>query len=150
VAGFEFNIDHDELSRYAKVVRNAAGDIDREAVVVNLQFAKAIRDTARELVPFVTGRLHDSISVEDRGLATDVVADAPYAGFVEFGTVRMAPRPYMRPAFRQHRAAYRDALLGVQVGLLTTRGAARGSFVGAISKRGPSLASGTSAGRARG
>lgn len=150
--GFEFNIDTSELSAYADRVRAAGGQIDKAAVQVSLKYAKRIRDTARELVPFRTGRLHDSIRVVDAGsggLGTDVVADAPYAGYVEFGTSRMAPQPYMRPAFRKHRAAYREELLQLQIALLGTSTAARQSFVGAVTAPG-GLRPGATAARARG
>ncbi len=54
---------------------------------------------ARELAPVRTGRLRDSIRISRarRGEAI-VEATAPYAGYVEYGTRYMKPRPYMRPA----------------------------------------------------
>ncbi|MDR6289999.1 MULTISPECIES: HK97-gp10 family putative phage morphogenesis protein [Inquilinus] len=51
-----------------------------------------------------TGRLEHSIAVERRGeLAVDVVAAAPYAADLEFGTSRVAARPYLRPATAKKR-----------------------------------------------
>ena len=144
MAGFEFNLDTTEFGDYAKVLLAAGGKVASAGVLVNLTYAMKVRDTARDLVPFDTGRLHDSIAVVDRGLATDIVADAPYAGFVEFGTVRMAPRPFLRPAMRKHRKGYRQALLNVSVGVLR-----RKSFVGVVGRPG-GLRQGSSAGRARG
>lgn len=50
-----------------------------------------------------TGRLTRGIKVvKHRGRnAVQVVSEAPYAGFLEFGTSRMAERPYLRPALRR-------------------------------------------------
>ena len=56
---------------------------------------------ARQIVPVKTGRLQQSIDVKElkpSELTVTVGASAPYAGFVEYGTSRMAERPYMRPA----------------------------------------------------
>lgn len=61
------------------------------------------------LVPVLTGRLKASI-------ATTVVTDTPekqqravapdteYAGYVEYGTSRMAAQPYVRPAYDMHQS----------------------------------------------
>lgn len=64
-------------------------------------------NTAREVVPARTGRLRSSIHVEKLGdFEFRVVAGHPfkekgkpyYAPFIEFGTRKMAPRPFMKPA----------------------------------------------------
>ncbi|MBW8725445.1 MAG: HK97 gp10 family phage protein [Inquilinus limosus] len=51
-----------------------------------------------------TGRLHGAIDVERRGeLTAEVVSAAPYAADLEFGTARVAARPYLRPATAKKR-----------------------------------------------
>jgi HK97 gp10 family phage protein len=61
-----------------------------------------IVDTAKGLVPVDTGALQDSIRMEVEGETVNAVAggidDVDYALHVEFGTVKMAAQPYMRPA----------------------------------------------------
>jgi HK97 gp10 family phage protein len=48
-----------------------------------------------------TGHLHTSIHVEAQGpFKAFSVADASYSAALEFGTARMAERPFMRPAAR--------------------------------------------------
>lgn len=60
-------------------------------------------DIAQEIaiqeVPVDTGNLRDSIqqSIEDQYYG-ELVAEAEYAGFVEFGTSKMEAQPYMEPA----------------------------------------------------
>ena len=56
-----------------------------------------IRDEAKLRAPVRTGFLRSSIVVTEDG----VEAGAYYAGYVEFGTRYMAPRPYLRPAVRR-------------------------------------------------
>ncbi|GBC68389.1 hypothetical protein HRbin01_00070 [archaeon HR01] len=54
---------------------------------------------ARELCPVRTGRLRASIKASREGPLLYVVeASAPYAGYVEFGTSKMPPKPFMGPA----------------------------------------------------
>ena len=57
-----------------------------------------------------TGRLVQSIRTEyeDGGLAGTVVAGVRYAEYLEFGTARMEPRPFMRPALANRRRAIED------------------------------------------
>ena len=80
------------------------------------EIAEKIRDDAKSLVPVDTGALKKSIRVEKKGeLQVSVVAgdggvinpktgrEVDYAGFVEFGTSRMSPQPYMQPALEKNR-----------------------------------------------
>ena len=81
------------------------------------EIAEKIRDDAKNLAPVDTGALRKSIRVEKEGkLQFSVVAggggvvnpktgrEVDYAGFVEFGTRRMSPKPYMQPALERNRA----------------------------------------------
>lgn len=69
--------------------------------------AEMVAETARELAPRRTGALSDSIVVA-RDVGNDalrVEARAPYAAYVEFGTVRRPARPFLGPAIQTSRAA---------------------------------------------
>jgi HK97 gp10 family phage protein len=65
-----------------------------------------IMNDAKARAPVLTGNLRRSITMEDGpgefeiNIGTDVV----YAPFQEFGTSRMAARPYLRPAFDENTA----------------------------------------------
>jgi HK97 gp10 family phage protein len=54
-----------------------------------------------------TGRLRSSISTtlgaDEAGVYCDVGSNVEYAGYVELGTVKMAARPYLRPALQAGR-----------------------------------------------
>lgn len=78
--------------------------------------AERIADFARDLVPVDTGFLQSSIKAVHLSKYSQVVANAKYAGYVEFGTYRMAAQPYMRPAVAEHQreilAAVAEATIG--------------------------------------
>jgi len=58
-----------------------------------------VAEQARQLAPFRTGYLRSTIGFRRQApLNWIVYAGAHYAGFVEFGTSKMAARPYLRPA----------------------------------------------------
>ena len=85
--------------------------------------ARVVAETARSLVPEVTGALKASIrvrSVAERtrsgvrvaGAAAAVFAGGPgaaHAHLVELGTVRAQPHPFLRPAFERKRTAQHRA-----------------------------------------
>lgn len=57
-----------------------------------------------------TGRLRNSIAsqVEMSEEAVYVGTNVEYAAYVEFGTVKMRPRPYLRPAVLNYTDRYRE------------------------------------------
>lgn len=63
------------------------------------ELAAAVRANMYPGHAYLTGYMHDHTTWEPTGdLAGQIHVDAPYAGFVEFGTVHMAPRPFLTPA----------------------------------------------------
>lgn len=72
--------------------------------------ADTAAQAAREIVPVETGALRGSIASTAQGLSAAVTASAPYAAMVEYGTSRMAPRPYMYPAAQAARGEFFEAM----------------------------------------
>lgn len=78
--------------------------------------AKDIEGTARKLAPVDTGfhrgaiKTSDLRNVSQDSPAAEVRANANYAGYLEFGTSRMAPRPSLGPAADQHSPAFEQAM----------------------------------------
>lgn len=63
--------------------------------------ADSIRDDAKARAPVDTGFLKstiESVSIES-GKSAEVFVGAEYAAYPEFGTYKMAARPYLTPAF---------------------------------------------------
>lgn len=71
-----------------------------------------------------TGLLDGSIDTEIRSQmppSVAVTSRAPYAAHLEYGTSRMAPRPYMRPAVERNRDDVTRAV-GDAVNIIIRRG----------------------------
>lgn len=52
-----------------------------------------------------TGTLRNSIDITtlDQGFAAEIGTGIEYARYLEFGTDRMRPRPFLRPSYKKHR-----------------------------------------------
>jgi len=64
---------------------------------------------AKQLCPVDTGRLRNSIThaVDEPEKAVYIGTNVEYAAYVEFGTVKMAERPYLKPAATEHGDEYK-------------------------------------------
>ena len=91
-----------EIGRWANNVIKAASGIDRLGEKAVTKVSKRAAETARKAAPSDTGRLSRSIRVTVDGSRAVVETDLYYARFQEFGTSKMAPNPFMGPAFQRH------------------------------------------------
>ena len=63
---------------------------------------------AKKLCPVDTGNLRNSITHGQLNENTEIIGtNVEYAPYVELGTVRMAARPYLRPAAENHTPEYK-------------------------------------------
>jgi HK97 gp10 family phage protein len=60
-----------------------------------------------------TGRLANSIKANIDGKKAEIVADTEYAPWLEFGTQKIKPRPFMFPAMELERPKWKKRLEGV-------------------------------------
>lgn len=65
---------------------------------------------AKEKAPVDTGRLRNSISHVSDSEAAYVGTNVEYAPYVELGTVKMAARPFLKPAVAEHADEYREIM----------------------------------------
>ena len=85
-------------------IDRAVGSLD-EKVTAGLEIiGEEIVADAKAFAPVKTGRLRDSIGKRVAGLNLEVYADADYAAYVEYGTGRTSPHPFLRPALEANRA----------------------------------------------
>lgn len=95
----------------AQVIKNEAirrapsdtGNLRKNIIVKRLPAGEASPLTSQYMVTVRQGKL-------TKKQAGSGLQDAFYGRFVEFGTVKMPPRPYLRPAFDQKKTDAVDAM----------------------------------------
>jgi HK97 gp10 family phage protein len=95
------------FAELAERLKNLPDDVrDKTVRAAVTSGAKTIRDEAKRRVPVRTGTLRDSIAVRaDRKKPDEIRVKVRlrskgfHGRFLEFGTVKMRARPFVRPAF---------------------------------------------------
>lgn len=107
----------DDLRKLSADLQKAARNTGQRAQLVVRKTAKDIEATAKNLVPVDTGNLKGSIGTSDLrrvgrsgSLSVEIGPTADYGEYVEVGTSRMGPRPYMGPAADRHASAFEQAM----------------------------------------
>jgi HK97 gp10 family phage protein len=76
---------------------------------------EVILEESQSRTPVLTGNLRDSQHIEKTANGSELVIDADYAFFVEFGTSTMSAQPFIRPAIDvAQRKALQEAAKVVQ------------------------------------
>ena len=92
--------DFSELEKLAADLGKAPAETTRKASRAVRKSALDIERLAKARVPVDTGNLKNSIttSTSASGLSAEIGPTAHYGIYVELGTRRMAPKPYLGPA----------------------------------------------------
>lgn len=102
----------DALRRYAAELTSESKSLRVRASKVVRKVAFDTEATAKRLAPVDTGNLRSSITTQmtGDGLTAGVVATASYAHWVENGTTRMAPQPFMEPATEENTPLFYETM----------------------------------------
>lgn len=105
------------IEEFYKVSQDLTGASRSALPMARLAVQKACADIkadAQLAAPVRNGDLRKSIGYETQQLATSVWGEVgptvEYGGYVEYGTSRMAPQPYITPAFDKHAPLLEAAL----------------------------------------
>lgn len=90
--------DFSQVAALAADLGKAAPAVKRKAVRVVAKAAHDVEARAKATAPRDTGALVNSISTTNKGMTAEVGPTVNYAAYVEHGTSRMSPQPYMGPA----------------------------------------------------
>ena len=103
---------YEDLLKLSADLGKASYEVTRKAQMVVAKTAHDIEADAKSLAPVDTGMLRNSISttIGAGGLSAEIGPTASYAAHVEFGTRRMRPQPFMRPAADQHFPSFEEAI----------------------------------------
>lgn len=118
-------LDVSEVGRFAADLGKVAAGAVKVAHAAVAKTALDIERDAKIAAPVDTGNLRNSISHEIRAqgglsggsIIAAIGPTAEYGAFVEYGTSRMSPQPYLGPAFDRHVGDLDKALLSVMDGL---------------------------------
>jgi len=124
----EFKVEIDGLNRLAARLAGAAGVLDSKMAEGLKEVASCVVRDARSLVPVDTGSLQRSIRMHSyvmEGHVQEVVVTAggyvtnpktgrkvDYAAYVEYGTSRVKPKPFLNPALERNRWLLLEVLRG--------------------------------------
>lgn len=106
-----FDVDVSALVTLSFDLQKAGSKVQEQAGQAVRKTAFAIQASAKEKAPVDTGNLRSGIAVSTGSqYDAEVYAQANYAKFVELGTSRMAPQPFMRPAADEHEPGFISAM----------------------------------------
>jgi len=88
-----------------------AGKIEKEVEKELDPVGADMKDIARSLVRVRTGYLQSTIYYIVNGMVLEFGATADYASYNEFGTWKMAPQPFIRPALDANQQKILDAIM---------------------------------------
>ena len=106
---------------YAGVLEIRENNTEQVAAALDSAIAKALtkigqqaEGNAKLMCPTDTGRLKNSITnqIDMQENAVYIGTNVEYAPYVELGTRRQDPHPYLRPAASEHGEEYRAILKG--------------------------------------
>lgn len=115
-------VKYDDLNQLVATLDGRTASMDSRTSLIVRKAAFDVERIAKLLVPVDTGFLKNSIHTMVQtnsfhtfggAIVAEVVAGAEYAGFVEHGTSRMAPQPYMQPALDRVSPGFLAALTAI-------------------------------------
>jgi len=90
----------------ASEVRALAADLSEAPFKMQVAGSQALAKAAHDIeasakinAPVDTGNLRNSISADINGMSAEIGPTADYGIYLEYGTSKMAPQPFLGPAF---------------------------------------------------
>lgn len=103
-------MDGNALRKLAADLTMAADTVEPKARRVVAKTARDIEADAKGFAPVDTGNLKGSITSDIGGLSAEIGPTANYGVFLELGTSRMAPQPFMGPAADRRAGPFEEAM----------------------------------------
>ncbi|MGG5257462.1 HK97-gp10 family putative phage morphogenesis protein [Phycicoccus avicenniae] len=100
------DVDLSDLNRHIAELGKVGPRVAKKAAFLVEAATRGTERDGKILAAVDTGTMRDSITSEVRGLTGEVGPTAEYAIYVELGTSRMAPQPFMGPATDRNAALF--------------------------------------------
>ena len=102
----------DQFAQLAVDLEKAGEHVAYQAPRVLVEHANRLAEVAKQRCPRETGRMANSIwaSIDMVGLSAEVGPYAYYAPFVEYGTSKMSPRPFMGPSLDEVEPGFLESI----------------------------------------
>lgn len=104
------DIDASELEVVGNDISNLGTQAHGKALQIVAKTAADVSNTAKLMAPVDTGNLMNSIGYDLYGTSAEIGPTAEYGMFLEYGTSRMPPQPYMKPALDAREGGFLEAL----------------------------------------
>ena len=86
------------IKGYDKLMKQLDSISNLDELAIKKVSAQVVLEEMKDRTPVDTGELLESEHLEITDKDVSIVADAPHAIFVEYGTVKQQAQPFMRPA----------------------------------------------------
>lgn len=104
-------IKFDNHSNLDKVLSAEEEALERAMEMIGMQMEGYAKEELTASGAVDTGRLRASVSHSSSDKEVVVGTNVEYGPYIEFGTSKMAPRPYLRPTVQGHHDEYRNMVL---------------------------------------
>lgn len=109
---FQLNGMSQLLRQIEQMERILNGDVKEKALI---EGAKILQENAKEIVRQTTGKLRNNIIIsdvknEEIHVGPDQQGTAFYGHFLEYGTSKMEPIPFLGPAFENNKDAVQEKM----------------------------------------
>lgn len=112
--------DSSEIRKLSVDLRGASREARSKMRLVIQKTCADTKADAQALAPVDTGALRSSITYKTQEVGSRIVGEVgptvDYGVYVEMGTSRMGPQPYMRPAFDRRAPLLEQAAAQLKIG----------------------------------
>lgn len=113
------SVDTSQMRKFASDLRTESGRVSKRGATVVRKVSQGIVRDAKTLAPVDTGNLRNSISATVTGdgrtnrMSAEIGPTAHYGIYLELGTSKMSPRPYLFPAADRWEPVFTQAMAQV-------------------------------------
>jgi len=106
----QFSVDPSQIIKLDAELAAASAVVVKKVSTAIAKTALDIEADSKALCPVDTGFLRNSISSDIKPLEAEIGPTAEYGAYVEYGTSRAGPQPYITPSFDRRSSSLVSAI----------------------------------------